>query len=149
MYPLVLDLVLAGELRCPCSVTAFLSFVYCENPQTQKVHSVCKKLYINVVEYFSLCVFRVQNIVPSVETFRTASSAWIIVPAVWRRISKLCGSTAMLQDTACHATPTARCREWKSNASTQWQYTHNENHFTPSVFLFQMHCDGWERVPHW
>lgn len=88
---------------------------------------------VNVLEYLSLCVFRVQNIVQSVETFRTASSVWISVPVVWRRISKLCGSTTMLQDTVCYAAATAHCREWTSHTHKhtptmhrQWEWFHTQ-----------------------
>lgn len=100
----------------------------------------------------SVCVFRVQSTVLSVETSRTVTSAWIVVPAVWRRISRQCGSTATPRDTVCHATPTARCREWISHTHAHnhtVQCTHIVDAFTRSVYLFQLYCDGWARVPRW
>lgn len=79
----------------------------------------------------SVCVFRVQSTVLSVETSRTVTSAWIVVPAVWRRISRQCGSTATPRDTVCHATPTARCREWIS-------HTHAHNHTVQCTHMWML-----------
>lgn len=97
----------------------------------------------------SVCVFRVQNTVLSVETSRTATSAWITVPAVWRKISRRCGSTVTPRDIVFRATPTARCREWISHTNTTVQCTHIVDALTLSVYLFQLYCDGWARVPCW
>lgn len=68
--------------------------------------SVCSKAW------FPLSVSRVRMSAQSARTSRMVGPVWNVVPVVWRRISTLCGSTAMLQDTACRVTPTVPCREW-------------------------------------
>lgn len=62
-------------------------------------------------------------------------SVWLSAPVVQRKTTRLCGSTAMLRDTVCHATPTARCREWASHAHAHAHAT-NENDLWPRTSLF-------------
>lgn len=72
------------------------------------------------------------------------TSVWLTAPVVRRKTTRLCGSTATIRDTVCHATPTAHCREWASHARTHqpaWLMTQNVS--------FQLHCDGRERLPCW
>lgn len=130
----------------PCSITTFPACLYCKNYTFTPLYlCVCLQniFCVNVLKYFTLCVFRVQNIVQSVKTSRTVSFVRIIVPAVGRGISRLCGSTKTLHDTVCHAT-TARCREWihTHHKHKHTLHTHNENDFTPSACVFQLHCGG-------
>lgn len=94
-----------------------------------------RKVLYKCTYYVSLCILRVQNIVQSVETSRTESFVWIIVPAVWRRTSKLCGSTATLQDTVCPATPTVHCREWTHVTHTSTLTTHTMRRISHRALL--------------
>lgn len=94
---------------------------------------------------------RVQTTAPSVSTIRMKRFVWNVVPAEWRKINKLCGNTAMKRDTVCPATLTAHCREWAHTSSLRNPSKHTE-HVTVShtkTLSFQLHHDGWERLPHW